>query len=235
LAIVLGVGLSALICLAVASSWNQMSVAQKADFHAVDTTLAGAAFGGIVLMVTGVTLFSSEYTSGMIRLTMTVTPNRMRVLLAKLVVVASVTWSIGLVIVLGSFLAGEAVLSIHSGVPTAGLSDSEARRGIIAAWLTTPLFPLIGAALGAILRSTASAITSTLALGFIPSTLGGLLPEWWQKHLITYLPANATDALIRSETNYVGYISPAAAILAILAWLTIFSAVAAIFLQRRDV
>jgi ABC-2 type transport system permease protein len=235
LAILLGIGFSALICLAVASSWDKMTVSQQADFDPLVTGFAGTAFSTIVLAVTGVTLVSSEYTSGMIRLTMTVTPSRLRVLFAKLIVVAIVTWSVGLVVVIGSFFAGQAVLGTHSGIPTVGLGESAAQRGVLAAWLTTPLFPLIGSALGSILRSTASAITSTLVLYFVPSILSGLLPEWWRRHLIAYLPANASDALLRSDTNYLGYISPAVATLAILAWLALFFAVASMLLERRDV
>ncbi len=235
LAIVLGIGFSALICLAVASNWDTLNASQQADFHTIVTSMAGTIFSDIVLTVTGVTLVSSEYTSGMIRLTMTVTPSRLRVFVAKLLVIAVITWAVGLVVVLGAFLAGQAVLSTHSGIPTANLSDGDAQRGLIALWLTTPLFPLIGAALGAILRSTASAITSTLVLIFVPSILSGLLPEWWRKHLITYLPQNARDALLNSETHVAGYISPEAAVLAILIWIAIFGGVAAILLQRRDV
>ena len=235
LAIVLGIGLSALICLAVASSWSKMSPADQADFHSVLISLSGTGFADIVLVVTGVTLVSSEYTSGMVRLTMTVTPNRLRVFFAKVIVVTLVIWAISIVFVLGAFLAGQTVLSTHAGVPTASLGDSDAQRAIIATWLTTPVFPLIGAALGAILRSTASAITTTLALVFIPAIFGGFLPDSWQKHVLAYLPTNAGDALQRADHNYLTYISPEAAIITLIAWLAAFFIAASLFLQRRDV
>ena len=235
LSILFGVGLSALICLAVASSWDKMNPADQADFHPVLISLSGTGFADIVLVVLGVTLVSSEYTSGMVRLTMTVTPSRLRVFVSKLIVITFVTWAISIVFVLGAFFAGLAVLSTHSGVPTASISDSAAQRGIIATWLTAPVFPLIGAAFGVILRSTASAITATLALIFIPAIFGGFLPDWWQKHVMAYLPTNAGDALQRADHNYLTYISPAAAIITLLAWLSAFFIAGAIFLQRRDV
>ena len=40
LALVLAIGLSALICLAVASGWDKTTAQQKSDFHAVTTSLA---------------------------------------------------------------------------------------------------------------------------------------------------------------------------------------------------
>jgi ABC-2 type transport system permease protein len=235
LALLLAIGLSALICLAVASSWDKETASQRADFHPVLTSLVGMAFSTIVLTVTGVTLVSSEYTSGMVRLTMTVTPNRLRVLFAKILVIALVTWAIGLFAVFGSFFAGQAVLGTHSGVPTSSLSNGDAQRGVLAAWATVPLFPLIGAALGAILRSTASAITATLALIFVPGIFGGLLPEWWQEHLMAYLPGSAREVLMRSDHNYVMYLSPGVAAAAVIAWLVFFFGLAAVLIKRRDV
>ncbi len=235
LAIVLAVGAGALICLVIASNWDAMTVSERSDFNPVFLSLNGTVFSDIVLMVTGVMFLSSEYTSGMIRLTLTVTPSRLRVLFAKLVVISAVTWALGLLVVLGSFLAGQAVLGTHAGIPTMGLRDREAQRGIIVAWLTTPLFPLIGAALGGMLRNTATAITSTLAIYFVPSIFSGFLPEWWRSHFIAYLPENASEALLRSETNFVGYLSPSTATLTICIWLALFFAGAAVLLQRRDV
>ncbi|HEX5479575.1 MAG TPA: ABC transporter permease subunit [Dehalococcoidia bacterium] len=235
LAVIVGIGISALICVAVASSWDNLSPGQQIDLHPITTSLGGVPFADIVLIVTGVTLVSSEYTSGMIRLTMTVTPNRLRVLFAKLVVIAAVTWAISLVIVLGSFVAGQAILATHAGVPTASLADSDVQRAILVAWLSAPLFPLIGAALGAILRSTASAITTTLGLIFVPGIVGNLLPMWWQDHIITYFPSNARSALLDTETNLSAHLSAPAAAITLVLWIVASFAIASVLLRQRDV
>ena len=235
LALLIGIGISALICVAIASSWDNLSLSQQIDFHPITISLGGTIFAEIVLVVTGVTLVSSEYTSGMIRLTMTVTPNRLRVLFAKLLVVAAVTWAISVVILLAAFVVGQAILTTHAGIPTATLGDGDVQRTILAAWLTAPLFPLIGAALGAILRSTASAITTTLGLIFVPGIVGGLLPSWWQDHVFSYFPSEARSALLDSTTNVSTHISAGAAIITIILWIAASFAIASVLLQRRDV
>ena len=235
LALLIGIGISALICVAIASSWDNLSLSQQIDFHPITISLGGTVFAEIVLVVTGVTLVSSEYTSGMIRLTMTVTPNRLRVLFAKLLVVAAVTWAISVVILLAAFVVGQAILTTHAGIPTATLGDGDVQRTILAAWLTAPLFPLIGAALGAILRSTASAITTTLGLIFVPGIVGGLLPSWWQDHVLTYFPSEARSALLDSTTNVSTHLSAGAAIITIILWIAASFAIASVLLQRRDV
>jgi ABC-type transport system involved in multi-copper enzyme maturation permease subunit len=235
LALLLAVGMSALIALAIGSSWDQTSEAQRDDFDAVFVSLFGLAFSGIVLTVTGTTLMSSEYTSGMIRLTMTVMPRRLVVLFAKGAVVALVMWAIGFFVVLGSFVAGQAVLGTFEGVPTASFSDGASQRAIVAAWLTGPLFPLIGMTLGAILRSTASAITAVMALIFAPGIFGGILPAWWQENVIAYLPGNASDSLMRESSDSITYIEPALTVAALMAWIVAFFAVTAFLMSRRDV
>src|SRR5918992_370452 len=84
LATLVAIGMSALICFAIISNWD---TEQAVTFQPVATSLIGLVFSGLVLAVTGVTLVASEYTSGMIRLTMAVTPSRLRVLLAKAIVI----------------------------------------------------------------------------------------------------------------------------------------------------
>ncbi|HEY7270908.1 MAG TPA: hypothetical protein VH951_13870, partial [Dehalococcoidia bacterium] len=58
LAVVLGIGFSALIALAITSGWDNLSPQNKADFTPSFTGLAGLAFSGIVLIVMGVTIVS---------------------------------------------------------------------------------------------------------------------------------------------------------------------------------
>jgi ABC-type transport system involved in multi-copper enzyme maturation permease subunit len=234
LALLLAVSLSALFGLAIGSTWSDLSTADQEDFDPFVVSIIGLVFAGIVLTITGVTLMSSEYTSGMIRLTMTVTPSRLRVLFGKALTVAAVTWAIGVVVVVLAFYAGQLVLSNYEGVPTSGLDDSETQRALIVGWLTTPLFPLIGLALGAIFRSTAWAITAVMALIFAPGMFGGLLPATWQENVLAYLPGNASDSLLL-ESDSIMHLEPVVAVVVIVAWLAVFFAWAGFLLMRRDV
>jgi len=67
---------------------------------------------------------TSEYGTGMIRLTLTATPRRGRVLAAKAAVVGGVTLVAGLVTATVTFLVAQAVFAAH-GVPTASLADGD--------------------------------------------------------------------------------------------------------------
>jgi ABC-2 type transport system permease protein len=236
LAIGLSLGMSALITLAIGGSYKDFSDADKATFDPVFTSFFGTIFGLITLIVLGVTFSASEYTSGMIRLSMTATPQRGRVLAAKGLIVLLVSWGAGFVMAFGCFFAGQAVLGAYD-VPTASLSDGETLRAVVATWLMTPLWPLLGAAIGFILRSTASAITSTMVLLFAPAIFGGLLPDWWQEHLIAYLPSNAGDSLMvtNKDPNVLTYLEPGVAVIVLMAWFAVFFGAAYFLLRRRDV
>src|SRR5690606_27406912 len=99
LGIVLSIGTSALVALAVGNSFDGSGVATAEEVVAepIITSMVGNIFTIIAFSVFGVLVTSSEYSSGMIRLTLTATPRRGRVLLAKLLLVTGTTMVFGVV------------------------------------------------------------------------------------------------------------------------------------------
>ena len=91
LSVVLAVGVTVLASILVGRSWDSWSAADQADFDPALFPLVGGIFAGLLLPTLGVTAVTSEYSTGMIRLTLTATPRRGRVLLAKAAVVAALT------------------------------------------------------------------------------------------------------------------------------------------------
>src|SRR5664279_5518534 len=82
------VGFAALISWGVSTSYGQMSVQDRASFDATGTSLVGLTFSQLVIAVLGVLMISTEYSTGGIRGTFTAVPRRLRVLLAKAIVLA---------------------------------------------------------------------------------------------------------------------------------------------------
>jgi ABC-2 type transport system permease protein len=234
LAIVLALLFTTLIAFVYGAEWDNFTPAQQADFDPTFMSFFGTIFTLIVLVVLGVTFASSEYTSGMIRQTFSVTPRRPRILWSKAVIVAAVSLLIGLV-VFPTFLVAQAIFRSYD-LPSASLSG-EALGAVVAGWLTTPLFPLLGLATAFILRSTAGAITTVLALIFAPALFGPLLPNWWQENVLRYLPGTAQDNLLMPEQSpdALTYLAPGWAVAVMLAWLVAFMAAAYLVLTRRDV
>jgi ABC-2 type transport system permease protein len=228
LAVVLSFALTALLLIVTGETWDGMSAAERRDFDPIDMSLAGGVITWILFLVLGVKAATSEYGSGMIRLTLTATPQRWRVLAAKALVVTGVTLVAGLVSTVGMLLTGQAILASY-GLPTASLGDADALRAILAGSVLAPQFPLIALTLGIALRSTAAAIIATLGVIFAPPFIGALLPASWQDAL-DYFPGSASDGI----SGVADGLAPGLATFVVLAWTAAFLAGSWAVFERRD-
>ncbi|MPZ24306.1 MAG: ABC transporter permease subunit, partial [Dehalococcoidia bacterium] len=222
LTIVLAIGMTALVALATGSTWDDWNANNREQFDPVLFSAFGAIFTGILLTVLGVLSFGSEYSSGMIRLTFTVTSRRWRVLIAKAIAIAIITWVTATVATVGMYLVGQAVLEAFD-MPTVAISESDGLRTVLALSLTAPFFPIIGLALAVLMRNTAGAITTALALFFLPAIFGGLLPTWWQENVLAFNPTSASDALAFGHLDDSAmYLDAPLAAVVVVAWFVIF-------------
>jgi ABC-2 type transport system permease protein len=192
-AVVLMIGLGALFSGVTASQYHTFNWAERAAFNPVTTSLTGVIFAVVAFGVLGVLLTGGEYSTGMIRSSLTAVPRRLPVLWGKLTVFAGSILSVSLVASFISFFLGQALLSSHHlGVP---VTAHDALRSVIGAALYVTVAGLIGVALGALLRHTAAGITTFAAVFFVIPLLATLLPASISNHLAQYLPSNAGDAI----------------------------------------
>ena len=192
-AVVLSIGIGALFSAVSASQYHTFSPADRASFSPISTSLNGMMFAQLAIGVLGVLLISGEYSTGMIRSSLTVVPRRLPVLWAKLGVFAGVVFSLTLVTSFVSFFLGQALLSGHH--LNVAISAPGALRSVIGAALYATVAGMIGMALGGLLRNTAAGISTFVAVFFVIPPLTGLLPASWSSHFVQYLPSNAGEVL----------------------------------------
>jgi len=230
LGVVLSIGTSALVTLALGSTQESWA----ADFSPVTTSMVGNIWALIVSAVFGVLVMSREYSGGMIRLTLAATPRRGRVLAAKLLLVSGITLLFGLLTTVGMFLVGQVVLGAY-GMPTTDLGDADARRMVLGLGAVMPFFPLVGLAFAVIFRSTAGAITAVLGFLWLPVIFGELLPRWWQEHVLSLLPGAAMDSFTVAHIEPSPTFSdPAVGAVIAVTWLVAIVGAAYVTLVRRD-
>lgn len=230
LGLVLSIGTTALVSLALGSTQDTWS----ADFSPITTSMVGNIWALIVYAVFGVLVMSREYSGGLIRLTLSATPKRGRVLAAKLLLVSLITLVFGLLTTVGMFLVGQAVLGAY-GMPTTDLGNADAQRMVLGLGAVMPFFPIVGLALAAILRSTAGAITAVLGFLWLPVIFGELLPLWWQEHVLSLLPGAAMDSLTIAHVEPSPTFSdPAVGAIIAGAWLAAIVGAAYFTFLRRD-
>jgi ABC-type transport system involved in multi-copper enzyme maturation permease subunit len=195
---VVTIGIGALACVGAVS---QPGDARGPSFDATQRSLVGLILGQLIIVVLGALTVTSEYSTGMIRTSLTVQPRRGTVLAAKGVVFTAVALVTGLVASFLSFFIGQAILS--SKHLNAGLGDPGVLRAVIGGGLFLAVCGMLAFGLGTLLRHTAAAISACIGLLFVLFVLVNFLPSSWQDHVDKWVPFNA-GSQIWSTVNVPG-------------------------------
>ena len=228
IAVALMIGLGALLA-GVATSQPR---GLDAGATAISTSLTGTFFAQLAIGVLGVLLITGEYSTGMIRASLTVVPARLPMLWAKLVVSAGAVFLTMLVSSFTAFTIGQALLSRKH--LNAALSDPGALRAIIGAALYLTVAAITALALGALLRNTAAAITTFVAVFSVIPPLTNLLPTSLTDHFVQYLPSNAGAMLLGGTYGLAHPLSPWTGFAVMCAFALALIALAAWRLPRAD-
>ena len=108
-AVVFTIGIAALACAIVSHHYPQMSAHDRADFHPLEINFAGVQLAQLAIGVLGVLVITAEYSTGMIRASMTAVPARLPVLWAKAIVYGVTTLVLMVPAALIAFVVGEAI------------------------------------------------------------------------------------------------------------------------------
>jgi len=169
-------------------------------------SLTGVDLGQAIVAIVAVTAVSGEYSTGMIRLTLTATPRRWRVLAAKAAVSGAATLAAGAAAVLASVLAGGLLLARHGITPAHGfealsLGHGPVLRAAAGSVLYLVLIALLGLGVAAAVRDSAVAIGVVLGLLYLFPIIANVVGDQaWQRHLDQIGPMTAGQ-YIQATTN----------------------------------
>ncbi|MCL2584034.1 MAG: ABC transporter permease [Streptosporangiales bacterium] len=191
--------------LAAGVSWGQATALKDPHRHiiAVDATATPLfmflLLGPLVIAVLGALVITSEYSTGMVRTSLTVQPRRAVVYAAKLAVFAVLAFVVSIVIAFAAFFIGQSMLS-SAGVSVT-LSHPNTLRAIFGAALYVTAAGLLAYALGAILRHTAGAIALAAVILLVFQLMVGFLPTSWQNEVIRWLPTSSWQPLVSTHPS----------------------------------
>jgi ABC-2 type transport system permease protein len=186
---VLAGGMVATVALGVVAGYNTRSVTGDPTSN----VLAGVLVGQVVTGVLGVLAMTSEYSSGLVRVTFAAMPRRGLVLAAKTVVFGTVCLVAGEVTVVASFLGGMAAL--RSSVPHPSLSDPAVLRAVLMAGGYLALTGLAGLGIGAILRHGAAAVGVLVGGLFVLPLITGAASRATGKFMPELIAGNSLAAV----------------------------------------
>jgi ABC-2 type transport system permease protein len=229
-AVLFTIGIGALACAIVSHHWPQMNAHERADFHPLEPNFAGVQLAQLAIGVLGVLVITAEYSTGMIRASLTAVPKRLPMLWAKAIVYGVTTLVLMVASTLIAFFVGQAILSgrhlniafSHPGVP----------RAVIGAGLYLTVVGLFGLGLGAIVRNTAGGIATFAGIMFVLPPLMNVLPSSWNKAASPYLPLQAGEAILNLTRG--DNLAPWVGFGIFCAYAAAALAIAAVLLVRRD-
>jgi ABC-2 type transport system permease protein len=162
------------------------TAADRAAFDPTAASLSGMLLAQIAVGVLGVLVVTSEFASGSIRTSLAAVPVRGRLLAAKAATATAVALVIGWAGGVAAFLLGQRVIA-GQGLAAASLGAGPVDRALLGAGLYLAVIALFGLAVGAMLRSTAAALTIVIVVmllapifsAALPEGLAGWIAKWW--------------------------------------------------------
>jgi ABC-type transport system involved in multi-copper enzyme maturation permease subunit len=220
-------GMVALILLFVLLTGLLGSVASLSGAEKQRQLLSIGDLAGIFSALAGVLLVTSEYRYGTIRPTILFTPNRSRVLAAKVIAATFAGVVFGLVGEALGWAIGYATLS-GRGI-TVALNGGDVSQLVLGGLFGVAVWAAMGAGLGTILRNQVGGVITLLAWGFVVSPLlFGLVPSVGR-----FMPSYAQDGLIGLTTNHL--LVPVAGGVVLVGWAVVLAAVGLAVTARRDI
>ena len=189
-------------CLGTVHQWPHMSAQDRSGFDATQDTILGLAIlGQFIITVFGTLMITSEYSTGLVRTSLTVMPRRGTLYAAKAAVLVAVSLVVSFATSFGTFFLGRDLLaSTHTPM---SLSQPAVLRSLIITALFVAVCGLFAFGIGALVRNTAGALTlSSGCLALVPQLIRAL-PAFLYNNLVAWVPGgqaiNAMTATIGGQ------------------------------------
>jgi len=158
-------------------------------------TLMGVYLGQALVGIMAVLIISGEYSTGMIRTTLTAMPRRATAFAAKAIALTGVVAVGGTVAVLGSVLAGRLILP-DLGDQALSLSHGPTLRAVVGTVLYLILIGLLSLGIATAVRDSATSIGAVLGLLYILPIVSETIGDpGWRRPLEKIAPMSAGLAI----------------------------------------
>ena len=220
-------GMIALTLLTVLVNGFVLSPTQLGDHDNQHALVSAGTSGALFASLIGVMAITSEFRHGTIRSTFLVTPDRNRVIAAKVIASLLMGIAFGLVAIGLSFGIGYAILA-GRGIDFA-LDTNHVVLLVLGTLFMTALWAALGVGLGAVVTNQVFAVIGVIVWAFfVDNLIRALVPDVGR-----FTPVGASDSVTAGFADYL--LSPALGGLLLVAYAGAFVAAGAALVAHRDV
>lgn len=234
---VVSLGLTLLMASSIAAFAGDMPAQSVAATNqtAVQTIVFSTVLTQMLAVILGTIQVTGEYSTGMIRSTLTAAPGRVGALFAKALVVAATMFVTSLIVL------GLAAIMTGMILPTGPLDLSDPGSSILpllGAAFYLALVSVIGVGIGFIIRNGPGALAAGIGLVFVAPILVLFFPPFdsfeWIRNVASYFPSNAGQSLFMGSPMTGNVLDPIPAILTLIAWAALAVTGGIAVLKSRD-
>jgi ABC-2 type transport system permease protein len=202
-------------------------------------SLTGIYLGQAVIAVLAVLTVSEEYSTGMIRATLSAVPRRLVLLAAKAINVAGLALVAGLFAMGGCLVVGRLMLPTDGlnaahGYALVSISHGPTLRAAAGSVVYLMLIALLSLGVATAIRDTAVSIAAVLGLLYLPAILAQTVTDPLRRHLQQIAPMTAGLAIQATTNLHSLPIAPWAGLGVLAAWTLASLLIGGLLLRQRD-
>lgn len=226
--VAVGAGLSALM----RAQFDNLPEFERASFDPTMISFSGMMLGQLAMVVFGVLVVGTEYSSGMIRTSLAAVPQRATFLFGKIAVAGLLALAVGLATSFLSFFVGQALLGEHR----TSIGEDDVLRAVIGGGLYMGLIAVFSMGVAAMLRSSTLSLGILVPFFFLVSQILSAVPG--AKDVARYFPDQAGSKIMQVVPNAMGQdpapYGPWGGLGIMLLWVVAALAGGYVVLKRRD-
>ncbi|MFJ5551460.1 ABC transporter permease [Streptomyces sp. NPDC093225] len=197
-ALVVTVGLSAGLAALTKSQFTHLSELERATFDPTLVSFSGMVLGQLAMVVFGVMVVGTEYSSGMIRTSLAAVPQRATFFFSKVAVAGVLALLVGLATSFLSFFLGQALLGSHR----TSIGEPNVLRAVVGAGLYMALIAVFSMGVTAMLRSSMLSLGILVPFFFLISQILSNVPK--AKEVARYFPDQAGSKIMQVVPRAMG-------------------------------
>lgn len=185
------VAMSAALCAVMNAQFDDLSDAERATFDPTFVSFSGMILGQLAMVVFGVLVVGTEYSSGMIRTSLAAVPQRATFLFSKIAVAGALALVVGLATSFVTFFLGQALLGEHR----TDIGADNVLRAVFGGGIYMGLIAIFSMGVAAMLRSSMLSLGILMPFFFLVSQILSAVPG--AKNVARYFPDQAGSKIMQ--------------------------------------